>query len=1480
MGIFRGVGGVGDADTDAFASEVNEDALTAEQKANEAAASAAQAAASATQAASSASSASSDAAEAAASISTVISAKDAAEDARDTAIAAKDTAVSAQAATATSETNAAASAASSSSSATAAAASETSAAASATSATVSANTATTKATEAATSATNALASANAAANSATEAATVVQGIQDDVTQSAANAAAAQAAADNAIDLEAQAAASAANALNSATAAAGSATSASASAATATTKATQSASSATAALASEAAAASSETASAASEAAAAASVTAATTQATNAATSASQAATSASNSADSATLAAASEAAAASSEANAANSATAASGAQTAAASSAAAALASQQAAATSASSAATSASSATTSATSAASSAATATTAKDTAVAAQTSASSSASAASTSATNAATSALAADQSAQDAQSIVDGLGVVATVTAGDLSNWNEAYSWGDHSLVGYVEENTSPTFANVSVTGLTVTGDLEVQGTTTTVNSTNLAIADNLIYLNDGNTTANVDLGWVGNYNDGTYAHTGVYRDATDGRFKFFDSYTPEPDQTNSIDPNHASFSFAPLQVDVLYATGGNSGQWNTAYSWGDHSLAGYADSTSVQSQIDAVVNQLNTANWDTAYSWGNHATAGYLTSFTETDPVFSASPASGISTGEISNWNTAYSWGNHAGLYAAASHTHSYLPLSGGTLTGDLSFGSQTGTWITSSVMSDAVGWNNSYGMYIGSNVGGTHYLRGNGTFTTGGSTYNLIHSGNIGSQSVSYASSAGNADTLDGIHASGFVEQLGETGSPNYQASSSRRVNPNASNPTNEHYAISTFGNEGNVTGQIATHFVSGEAYTRGYNSGWSGWRRQWDSSNDGSGSGLDADLLDGYDGSRYTAARTIVSGDWNSIFNTGSGYTSGIYQVENITSGAHSNYPTGVYTYGGVFAWRHSSSTFKLYASHTGDLVFQTGWGNDGYSGWRRVLNTSYYGAAWTSNNDGSGSGLDADLLDGNHASAFATSGHTHDDRYLVKGGSWNASNMPGSRWGGFSANGGEVVFQQDNPSTGKMSVMVDGNFYAGENGGFWSLYSSNSYTAKVGTYGNTSGELELSSAASWTYNRTPYGYIAIGPANTGTAHIYTDRGSFYFNKTSILALGNTMWHAGNDGSGSGLDADLLDGNHASYFYSPSNVGVANAVNNTGYGNGNFTYYQTSGSFNIHSGWHGYLISNHGNGSNYYRQVIALPFWGSPTHSRLEGGTQRGIYNMWTAENDGSGSGLDADLLDGYHASKGGGANKIIVTESNGYLYMDNWIHFGTNGLFSSTNGAHWYPNNAGSYGTWRAAGSKGGYSGIYWDNGGVVGQMFDGSGNGGDYNSSTGWHYYYHRGNNCLALRGSSTSSSYAVYVNGALYASDNVVAYSDRRKKENIETIENALSTVNKLRGVSYTKIGSKTGATEIGVIAQEVEEVLPEVVTYADDVDEYAVAYGNFAGIFIEAIKELSTEVEKLKAELKELKNG
>ena len=117
----------------------------------------------------------------------------------------------------------------------------------------------------------------------------------------------------------------------------------------------------------------------------------------------------------------------------------------------------------------------------------------------------------------------------------------------------------------------------------------------------------------------------------------------------------------------------------------------------------------------------------------------------------------------------------------------------------------------------------------------------------------------------------------------------------------------------------------------------------------------------------------------------------------------------------------------------------------------------------------------------------------------------------------------------------------------------------------------------------------------------------------------------------------------------------------------------------------------------------------------------------------------------------------------------------------------------------------------------------------------------------------------------------------------MYVDGGIYATGNITAYSDARKKTNIHTVNNALETLSKLRGVYYHRNDTydekiDTEKRQIGVIAQEVNEFLPEVVTYAKDVDEYGVQYGNFAGLFIEAIKELNQKVENLEHEIAVLK--
>lgn len=103
---------------------------------------------------------------------------------------------------------------------------------------------------------------------------------------------------------------------------------------------------------------------------------------------------------------------------------------------------------------------------------------------------------------------------------------------------------------------------------------------------------------------------------------------------------------------------------------------------------------------------------------------------------------------------------------------------------------------------------------------------------------------------------------------------------------------------------------------------------------------------------------------------------------------------------------------------------------------------------------------------------------------------------------------------------------------------------------------------------------------------------------------------------------------------------------------------------------------------------------------------------------------------------------------------------------------------------------------------------------------------------------------------------------------------------NVTAYSDIRLKDNIETITNALNKVTQVRGVTYTRNDLEDTLTRhTGVIAQELELVLPEAVMTSSDGIK-SVAYGNVIGLLIESVKELNAKVDNLQEQLNEKNNG
>lgn len=131
-------------------------------------------------------------------------------------------------------------------------------------------------------------------------------------------------------------------------------------------------------------------------------------------------------------------------------------------------------------------------------------------------------------------------------------------------------------------------------------------------------------------------------------------------------------------------------------------------------------------------------------------------------------------------------------------------------------------------------------------------------------------------------------------------------------------------------------------------------------------------------------------------------------------------------------------------------------------------------------------------------------------------------------------------------------------------------------------------------------------------------------------------------------------------------------------------------------------------------------------------------------------------------------------------------------------------------------------------------------------------------------------------YFYLSNTTVGLwDASGATGRWTTDTSGNFTATGNITAYSDIKLKANIHPIQNALNTVSRLRGVSYQRISD--GSTQIGVVAQEVKEVLPEVVI-EDSEGTLSVAYGNMVGLLIEAIKEMNKRLDTLKAEVTQLK--
>jgi hypothetical protein len=532
-------------------------------------------------------------------------------------------------------------------------------------------------------------------------------------------------------------------------------------------------------------------------------------------------------------------------------------------------------------------------------------------------------------------------------------------------------------------------------------------------------------------------------------------------------------------------------------------------------------------------------------------------------------------------------------------------------------------------------------------------------------------------------------------------------------------------------------------------------------------------------------------------------------------------------------------------------------------TGDSNYWTntqGWGTN-YGNWDNAWRYGHCGIdIWgggTGHPQGGGyihaqgiqSGLHYATSDGGAAYGWQMCGATNatENRYWARG-----------KWGGSTSGWKEFAMYGGTAAAGDLYANV---FRDANDSGYYIDPAYNGFNLRQ-------GDVTLNTDASGYHCINPEGVggnIRLGAA-WGVIGIYNNP------HISLMSEGNVYFRTQN------VERGYMDSGSNFFAYGSSRAPIFYDNNNTSYYCNPESYSQFSaGQFNSYVSvaridFIG-VGGNSGQGVNAYNIFQEGGGWGYPYpdlriayHTGLKLGANAGSY-------EGTRVYSDYDMSD----------LCIQLAGSSNYSFKYKWMYTNTTGFYSDTNGWHIHPNDLSSYGGTAIRGNRNGWWGIHMYGAGYTPHMMWESGNGGFYLQDLGrWAQYYSVGNNCTGFCTSSTSSSYGIYVAKGIYSEGNIVAYSDARSKTNVKTIENSLSKVLNLRGVTYNKLDRITGETviglETGVIAQEVNKIFPEVVTYAEDIDEYGVSYGNFAGLFIEAMKEQNEIINTLKLEVEKLK--
>jgi len=354
------------------------------------------------------------------------------------------------------------------------------------------------------------------------------------------------------------------------------------------------------------------------------------------------------------------------------------------------------------------------------------------------------------------------------------------------------------------------------------------------------------------------------------------------------------------------------------------------------------------------------------------------------------------------------------------------------------------------------------------------------------------------------------------------------------------------------------------------------------------------------------------------------------------------------------------------------------------------------------------------------------------------------------------------------------------------------------------------------------------------------------------------------------------GNTVWHAGNDGSGSGLDADLLDG------YNQATTATGNTIVRRN-GSGDITGRYLYGTYVNMS----HSAANRNSDTVFYSSTddFVRKNTASGMRSSLDVPTNSGTgaSGTWGISITG-----DAGTVDGLNASQFLRSDDIDTAQEE--ITFGNGLTMGS-GTFINHNNTSTRDKirvwNSSSYAigmqnSITAGAINSDYAmtfqvgadneqGFWWgDAGHTTAQSAATLSTQGKMSVAHSLRLGY--GESDTTVPG----ATYRLDVSGDANITGNVNSSSDVSLKENIVPIADALKKVLAMRGVEYDRIDMK-GAHQVGVVAQEIEEIIPELVTEDEVTGLKSVSYGNITAVLIEAVKQQQEQINNLRTKLNEL---